>query len=226
MGSQGLGQVLDLETGANETLGPELTEEAILQRFPKLRAPETPEDTAPRSDPGAEMDVEKTFDGNMAAQMVLAAVALQEERVAVYKDYDAAFKYLLQAEGQKATRALAWLYPFVVRCATVRFQAVSQGVRSVARDLETRSETSRKPLATQVDEASQSLRALQRMEAERLQLVAAHHADQGRQLLSQEGLEEASAKTISEVKKRLGRLSQDIDELVSELRYTAADMRP
>ncbi|CAE7366422.1 unnamed protein product [Symbiodinium sp. KB8] len=126
MGSQGLGQVLDLETGANETLGPELTEEAILQRFPKLRAPETPEDTAPRSDPGAEMDVEKTFDGNMAAQMVLAAVALQEERVAVYKDFDAAFKYLLQAEGQKATRALAWLYPFVVRCATVRFQVLQR----------------------------------------------------------------------------------------------------
>ena len=27
-----------------------------------------------------------------------------------------------KAEGPKATRALAWLYPFVVRCATVRFQ--------------------------------------------------------------------------------------------------------
>eukprot|EP00913_Durusdinium_trenchii_P013750 g12910.t1 len=89
----------------------------------------------------------------------------RQERVAVYKDYDAAFKFLMEASQGRATRAIAWLYPFVVKKATGRFQGLSQSVRSLASELETRSETARKPLASQVDEAAESLRALQRMEA-------------------------------------------------------------
>ena len=36
--SMGCGQVLDVESGENQTLGPEFTEEVLLQRFPKLKA--------------------------------------------------------------------------------------------------------------------------------------------------------------------------------------------
>ena len=120
------GQVLDVESGENETLGPLFTEEALLQRFPKLQAAEEQLDTF----------AEKTFDGKLAKELVLKAISLEEERVLVYKDFDAAFKWLLEA--QQATRALAWLYPFVVRMATGRFQAISESVRTLATELETR----------------------------------------------------------------------------------------
>eukprot|EP00434_Breviolum_minutum_P024636 symbB.v1.2.021756.t2/scaffold1897.1/size96769/8 len=215
--SMGCGQVLDVESGENQTLGPEFTEEVLLQRFPKLKG----SNQAPISGSGA---VENTFDGDIAADIVLSAVALQEERVAVYKDYDAAFKFLLEAR-EHATRALAWLYPFIVKMATSRFQAISQGVRSLASELETRSEATRQPLASQagkstrcldastsdafrnhkVDEAAGALRALQRMEAERLQLVAAHHAEQGRQLLAEN--DDAVQASLKDVKRRLGKIS-------------------
>lgn len=36
----GCGQILDVESGENQTLGPEFTEETLLQRFPKLKAGE------------------------------------------------------------------------------------------------------------------------------------------------------------------------------------------
>lgn len=36
--TMGCGQVLDVESGENQTLGPEFTEETLLQRFPKLKA--------------------------------------------------------------------------------------------------------------------------------------------------------------------------------------------
>lgn len=110
-----MGQVLDVETGENETLGVDFTEEALLKRFPKLsKAENKVVDTV-------DTFAEKTFDGHVAAELVLRAILLEEERVAVYKDFDLAFKFLLEA--QQATRALAWLYPFVVRMATERFQA-------------------------------------------------------------------------------------------------------
>ena len=145
-----MGQVLDVETGENETLGVDFTEEALLKRFPKLsKAENKVVDTV-------DTFAEKTFDGHVAAELVLRAISLEEERVAVYKDFDLAFKFLLEA--QQATRALAWLYPFVVRMATERFQAktfkdfayamlmlrafcreaISQSVRTLATELETR----------------------------------------------------------------------------------------
>eukprot|EP00913_Durusdinium_trenchii_P033445 g31312.t1 len=56
-------------------------------------------------------------------------------------------------------------------------------------------------------------------QAERLQLVAAHHAEQGRKLLAESAVVDAS---LVDVKRRLGKISQDIDELVSELRLILA----
>ena len=37
-GTMGCGQVLDVESGENQTLGSDFTEEVLLQRFPKLQA--------------------------------------------------------------------------------------------------------------------------------------------------------------------------------------------
>ena len=38
--AMGCGQVLDVESGENQTLGCDFTEEVLLQRFPKLEAME------------------------------------------------------------------------------------------------------------------------------------------------------------------------------------------
>ena len=102
-----------------------------------------------------------------------------------------------------------------------------------------------------MDDAAASIRGLQRMEAQRLQLVAAHHAEQSRKLLkdlkdscrealylilyyiilhynyyyiilySKEGCREAC---LLDVRRRLGEASTEIDEAVSELRYAAAEL--
>eukprot|EP00930_Biecheleria_cincta_P098466 TRINITY_DN90123_c0_g1_i1.p1 TRINITY_DN90123_c0_g1~~TRINITY_DN90123_c0_g1_i1.p1 ORF type:complete len:305 (+),score=81.38 TRINITY_DN90123_c0_g1_i1:26-916(+) len=234
------GQVLDLETGANETLGPDMTEEGILQKFKHLRpkeeeaaagGAETSTSGRTASQPSKETAKPEAFTGEEAARLVLDAISLHEERVAVYKDFDAAFRHLMEGEGG-GTRPLSWTYPFVVKCATQRFQAISQGIRAIASALEDRSMASRKPLSTQADEASSSLRSLQRTEAERLQLVAAHHAEQARLLLTKgpgsrvkKGELEAIMASVEQYRKQLGSTAQEIDELVSELRYTAAEMR-
>lgn len=88
-------------------------------------------------------------------------------------------------------------------------------------DFVKRSEAARQPLASQVDDAASSIRSLQRMEAERLQLVAAHHAEQSRELLAK-----GDERCLLDVRRRLGEASSEISELISELRYAAADLRP
>eukprot|EP00931_Biecheleriopsis_adriatica_P116322 TRINITY_DN91982_c0_g1_i1.p1 TRINITY_DN91982_c0_g1~~TRINITY_DN91982_c0_g1_i1.p1 ORF type:complete len:287 (+),score=72.35 TRINITY_DN91982_c0_g1_i1:77-937(+) len=219
------GQVIDIETGANETLGPGMTEAAILELFPLLRPPETK--TAEKEAASGEV-------GDKAADLVLTALACHEERVAVYKEYDAAFKHLIEGEGG-GPRALAWLYPFIVKCATHRFQALSQSVRTIAAEVESISDITRKPLADQADEAARSLRGLQRMEAERLQLVAAHHAEQGRLMLAQrsdvngpvrQGEVNACIASVADYRRQLVSTAEEINELASELKYAAAEMRP
>eukprot|EP00929_Paragymnodinium_shiwhaense_P085053 TRINITY_DN45519_c0_g1_i1.p1 TRINITY_DN45519_c0_g1~~TRINITY_DN45519_c0_g1_i1.p1 ORF type:complete len:281 (+),score=84.86 TRINITY_DN45519_c0_g1_i1:98-940(+) len=181
------GQILNVETGVNESLEG-LDMEAFFKEFPDLR--EEPADDAsgeerqlkrPRSDSN---DAEEAKAASVGSEQALAemmqsleTVALLERlllqhkrRVAVHKAYDAAFRKCLQ----RGATVVALVYPQIVAAATKRFVVISTNVRAVAQVLEKRGRDER--------EAGELVRKLQGLEKEKLNLVAALHLDRVRWL--------------------------------------------
>lgn len=215
------GQILDLETGDNIPVPPEMTEEAILAKFPELRFEV--------SNDGQGLPADST-----AADLVSLVVKLHQERVALHKAFDSAFKFLLTGEGG-GSAAVARTYPGIVAAATRRFQQISLLVRDVAAALQA-SASATSGDSTQAtesaNEAATLIRKLQELERERLQLVAAFHAEQGRAHAAkgrrgrQRDADLANHEaTCADYRRRLGKASEEIEETVSELRYCAADLR-
>lgn len=247
------GQVIDLVTGENE-----LSAASIAKLFPALldvpvrtavdesrgQHPAETEaamqsatgDGAAQSDEQALAQRIEQLQGAMPAYLVREVVQIHEQRVAVHKAYDAAFHHLLDSTGGGG-EAIARTYPFVVGCATSRFASLSRGVRAAASLLEAsaNSESAPAPPATAegAKEAAGLIRKVQRLEQDRLQLVAASHLEQTRLWAAGRGKAQDSdddqtmqlaRRSCADIKKKLGKASEEIEETISELRYCAADM--
>lgn len=207
-GGEGAGQLINLETGQNETVQKGMTEAAILELFPALLP--QPGIDAPRE--GSAEDVSTPTPADLA----LAAVQLHEARVAVHNAYDGAFRYLLKEKGG-GPKALARTYPSVVARATARFQVLSESARAVAASLEAAAAKG----SDSVQEAAALVRRVQGLEQARLQLVAMHHIEQS-QLHTRGG---GNAANCSKIRQQLGSTAEEIEEAVSELRYCVAELR-
>lgn len=248
------GQVIDLQSGKNETVDGEVMEATLLEMFPELgprparswatnAATEagSPASAAAEGD-GAQTESQQAFDppprpmqrpeqasAEAAAaaaatwelpsdppDLVLSVVKLHSQRVAVHKAYDGAFRHLLTSKGG-AARALGRSYPFVVACATARFQIISEHVRRAAAALEAESGPDTK-------EAVALIRRLQKREQLRLQLVAQMHMELSRAAAAPARGGEAPHASPA-LRRRLGALDEEIEEAVGELRCCAAELR-
>lgn len=190
-----------------------MSEGALLQFFPDLRP-------APAADGAAAAAAAR---GACSADLALAVVKLHEERVKVHRAYDAAFKHLLLGRGGGA-RALARTYPAVVARATLRFQQLSEGARLLAGALEERSSAAKgQDGQAELRDAAELVRKVQGLEQARLQLVAISHLEQS-QLHTSPG-SGGSQEKVASVRQQLGRIAEEIEESVSELRYAAAELR-
>jgi len=229
------GQVIDLETGENE-----LSAAGILERFPEL-APEKSSSEAEEAQAAGEVAGDTGADakllallteqlrGSSPAELAREVVRLHQQRVTVHKAYDGAFQHLLNSPQGGGVEAISRTYPFVVACATARFAALSRGVRAAAGLLEANTEK-----VESVAEAAGLIRKVQRMEQERLQLIAASHLEQtrlfamGRAWKDNEAdtqMLRLSRKSVADVKRQIGVASEEVEETVSELRYCAADLQ-
>jgi len=205
LAASGAGQVIDLETGKNESVGADMSEESLLRRFPDLVAPTTSAD-------GGQEDL-----GDASApptQLIMRAVKLHEARVAVHRAYDGAFLCLLKGNGG-GPQAVARTYPSIVARVTVRFQALSERARALAVALETASQTN-----SDVSEAAALVRKVQMLEQARLRLVAIHHVEQSQLVLPGSG----DPSKCAETRNQLGSISEEIEELISELKHCAVEL--
>eukprot|EP00933_Yihiella_yeosuensis_P002942 TRINITY_DN10515_c2_g4_i1.p1 TRINITY_DN10515_c2_g4~~TRINITY_DN10515_c2_g4_i1.p1 ORF type:complete len:380 (-),score=111.95 TRINITY_DN10515_c2_g4_i1:126-1202(-) len=282
----GEGQVIDLDSGENETVSKEMTKANLFEEFPALRplageiaafqqALEMAEESKSKAPSGAgagypEVSSGKTAEGSATAAATIAAttattttttatttatatvastpapteaapadlvsaiVQLHQERVAVHRDYDAAFNHLIEGKGG-GMRVLGNLYPVVIQSVTIRFKALSEAIRDAATALEAAAKTSSQ--APDIKEAAALARKLQKHEQERLQVVAALHAEKGRILAAKNqlaggGQSKAMGTEIAvgeancgDYKRKLGATALEIEEIVSELRACAADLR-
>lgn len=217
---KGAGQLIDLETGKNETVDSSMSQAAVLEMFPDLRGPallgdtEEPPQGATTAAGRRDSDQPQT-----PADLVLAVVQLHQTRVAVHRAYDGAFRHLLKGKGG-GPKALARTYPFVVAAVTARFQALSEAARDAASALEVAA-AARGESGAEVKEAAALVRKVQGLEQARLQLVAMHHIEQSQLHTSGGG---DSARCASSYQ-QLGSAAEEIEETVSELRYCAAELR-
>lgn len=210
---EGSGQLIDLSTGANETVENKMTGPALLEMFPELGP----------SFGGAQAIVRKVGEtaapasGERAqpADLALAVVKLHEARVAVHRAYDGAFMHLLKGQGG-GPKAVARTYPYIVSCATARFQTLSEAARAVATALEEAAAGN-----ADVKEAAELVRKIQQLEQARLSIVAMHHIEQSQLVTARGGDRDNCAR----LRQQLLSAAEELEETVSELRYCAAELR-
>mmetsp|Transcript_21670 Transcript_21670/g.50663 ORF Transcript_21670/g.50663 Transcript_21670/m.50663 type:complete len:278 (+) Transcript_21670:85-918(+) len=184
--------------------------ETILDMFPHLRPASDEEGEGERF---ADLPVQ-------ADALVLEVIRLHGIRVLVHKAYDAAFKHLFeQDESSGGTELISSLYPVIVKCVTARFKAASDRVRHIASSLDAYQGV---PEA-ETREVRGLIRKLQQLEQGRLRLVAQHHFHQS-QLLLQVDRDPVQA-SCNQLRQQLGKAAQEIEETVSELRYSVEDLR-
>mmetsp|Transcript_85019 Transcript_85019/g.274801 ORF Transcript_85019/g.274801 Transcript_85019/m.274801 type:complete len:368 (-) Transcript_85019:43-1146(-) len=225
-GAGGAGQLIDLETGKNETVESDCSEAALLEMFPDLVLPRNTaaEDFTAANAPFAGANAGTVPDNASSADLAAAVCQLHEERVKVYRAYDGAFRYLLKSQSGGA-KAVARTYPAIVAKATARFQLLSTCARLLASTLEDRA--SRAVGGEGEDalkEAARLIRKVQGLEQARLQLVAMHHIEQS-QLHASPGVGGGSEAKVARVKQQLDAAAEEIEDMVSELRYAAAELR-
>lgn len=212
LGMGAAGQTINLETGKNETVQSGMTEEDVLELFPALRAPAAATEVAQE-----ECSSGKQQSPPPPCDLALGAIKLHEERVAVHRAYDGAFRHLLKEKGG-GPKAVARTYPSVVARATARFQALSNSTRAIAAALEAAAAAEG---GESLKEAASLVRRAQGLEQARLQLVAMHHIEQS-QLHTRGGGNEGSC---ADIHRKLGSTAEEIEETISELRYCAAELR-
>lgn len=225
-GAGGAGQLIDLETGKNETVESDCSEAALLEMFPDLVLPRNTaaEDFAAANAPFAGASAGTVPDNTSSADLAAAVCQLHEERVKVYRAYDGAFRYLLKSQSGGA-KAVARTYPAIVAKATARFQQLSTCARLLASTLEDRaSRAVGGEGEDELKEAARLIRKVQGLEQARLQLVAMHHIEQS-QLHASPGVGGGSEAKVARVKQQLDAAAEEIEDMVSELRYAAAELR-
>lgn len=133
--------------------------------------------------------------------------ALQEERVLKYRQLEDAHKAYLLTGPQ---------YDFptfrtAVHNATVDFKRISEGIIEVENDLRENQHTS----------AADLIRAIQDCEKKKLELTA--HLQLARQMVTEPGSGQMEVDTERDIRIELGKLVEEINDNLSELRYEVHD---
>lgn len=211
------GQVLNIETGTNESLQGFESAEWLFDKFPDFRAPRRP---------GGELEVPETETaaaerlrscGSSAFALVEAVLEQHKLRVAAHKSYDGAFRVVLA----RGVSAVALVYPLVVVAATSHFAAISAQVRAIAAVLAEHSGADERELGG-------SVRRLQALEKEKLAIVAAVHLDRVRFLAPRYGPDPGpgpASADAADLRRRMDQTDTEIEETVSELRHGLAELR-
>lgn len=211
------GQILDINTGANETLSGLESVETLLGELPEL------EEIKGNGSPALETEADATarFRQSSSSSLVESVLEQHQQRVVVHKAYDAAFKRILE----RGSIAVSLVYPSVVTAATQRFSTISLLVRSAATVLAERD--------VEAKEAARLIRRLQALEKERLTLVAAGHLDRVRYLDqirskgmgADRGPGDVGLADGIDVRQKLQKMDTEIEETISELRHARTDLQ-
>eukprot|EP00927_Polykrikos_kofoidii_P038505 TRINITY_DN3288_c0_g1_i1.p1 TRINITY_DN3288_c0_g1~~TRINITY_DN3288_c0_g1_i1.p1 ORF type:complete len:343 (+),score=71.08 TRINITY_DN3288_c0_g1_i1:115-1029(+) len=218
------GQVLDANTGVNESLDGLGSIEALFDELPELdqlrggvKRPEGDATTAAPPQALDETALTTQFRSLDTVAVLEGLLAQHQRRVATHKAYDAAFKKVLS----RGTAAVSMVYPEVVTAATQRFADISLHVRAATSVLGERGADER--------EAASLAQRLQTFEKEKLTLAAAAHLDRVRFVATRRHAPDPgpglAAADGAEIRKRAGQLDVEIEETVSELRYALAEFR-
>eukprot|EP00405_Crypthecodinium_cohnii_P047717 CAMPEP_0206582238 /NCGR_PEP_ID=MMETSP0325_2-20121206/34346_1 /ASSEMBLY_ACC=CAM_ASM_000347 /TAXON_ID=2866 /ORGANISM="Crypthecodinium cohnii, Strain Seligo" /LENGTH=362 /DNA_ID=CAMNT_0054088843 /DNA_START=36 /DNA_END=1124 /DNA_ORIENTATION=+ len=216
--SAGAGQVIDIATGANESVSEDMTEATVYAKYPALLPPQQ------------EVKWPENASGANLCQVV---IKLHEERVQVHRSYDAAFLHLLNGKGG-GSRAVAQLYPAVVAKATSRFQSLSSLAMKAAETLEAEAKTT-PDAVDELKEAVRLIRQVQNLEKARLRLVAMYHIEQSQLHAASSIIQEmddddndptqAMQARVNELRRQIGNMAEEIEETVSELRHASVELR-
>lgn len=209
------GQIINIETGTNESLHGLEDPEALFNDFPEFQELRGPVEQA-----GAAEEPESVLAASLkelGTVALIEGVILQHSfRVAGYKAYNTVFKRILE----RGPSVVGIVYPQVVAAATRRFSTISQHVRLTAAVLAERGPDEK--------EIARTIRRLQTLEKEKLAVVAASHLERVRFLVRPCGPDPGpglAATEVSDLRKKMGDIDTDIEELVSELKHSLAEQR-
>jgi len=193
-----LGQIIQIEDGSNVTWNG-MSEEDLLNTFSALRCLQLSEETH-----------------SSAAAVVSSVLQLQERRVAVHRAFDGAFQRLLSKDATIVNQ----MYPVVIARATPNFKLVSERIRAGAEELQRQAQSHES--GSLVEEAVALINSVQVKEKDRLSIMSALHVEQFQQKIAPS--RDGPAK-VAELRKCAECSAQEIEETVSELRYSLADLQ-
>lgn len=205
------GQILDLETGANDCLRDVESLEVVIRDMPEVQ-----ELTGVDPEVETESSVVERLRDSLLTAVVEGVLAQHQLRVAVHKAFEAAFRRILE----KGRGAMSSAYPVVVAAATKRFAAISIQVRAAATVLSHRGADAR--------EVANIVKRLQVLEKNKLALMAASHLDRVRLMARRIGPDPGpglAAEDAAVTRRRIGTVNADIEETVSELRHALVELR-